>query len=96
MERHLKELYDLTQDCPAVADAVMLAKIWIKQRGLEKVREKERGGRKRERERESERREGRHIHLPSYLSGIRRIHRISFLDVGFVAPSVKEDQSTDE
>ena len=39
MERHLKELYNMTQECPSVIDAVMLSKIWIKQRGLEKVRE---------------------------------------------------------
>ena len=37
MERHLKELYDVTQQCPAVVDAVMLSKIWLKQRGLENV-----------------------------------------------------------
>ena len=37
MERHLKELYDMTQECPSAVDAIMLSKIWIKQRGLEKV-----------------------------------------------------------
>lgn len=46
MERHLKELYDMTQECPSVIDAIMLSKIWIKQRGLEKVRVREgEGGR---------------------------------------------------
>lgn len=38
MERHLKELYDMTQECPSVVDAILLSKIWIKQRGLEKVK----------------------------------------------------------
>ena len=42
MERHLKELYDTTQECPSVVDAIMLSKIWIKQRGLQKVRVRER------------------------------------------------------
>ena len=50
MERHLKELYDMTQECPSVVDAIMLSKIWIQQRGLEKVRVREREG---EGERES-------------------------------------------
>jgi hypothetical protein len=49
MERHLKELYDTTQECPSVIDAILLCKIWINQRGFEKVRERE-GGRGRENE----------------------------------------------
>ena len=36
-ERHLKELYDAVKECPALVDAVVLAKIWVKQRSLDKV-----------------------------------------------------------
>lgn len=37
-ERHMKEIYAATQECPGLVDAIVLSKIWVKQRGLNKVR----------------------------------------------------------
>ena len=36
-ERHLKDIFTATQDCPGLADAVILYKVWARQRGLDKV-----------------------------------------------------------
>ena len=36
-ERHLKEIYVATQECPGLVDAIILFKVWAKQRGLDKV-----------------------------------------------------------
>ena len=85
-----------------MVDAIMLSKIWIKQRGLEKVRE---GGRERERERGREGGRERErmrmngewsssLHYPHL--GIWRIHWLSLLIVNILASSLKEDQSADE
>ena len=37
MERHLHDLYAAMQECPAMVDAVVLCKVWVKQRGLDQV-----------------------------------------------------------
>ena len=37
-ERLLREVYAATQDCPALADAVLLCKVWSRQRQLDRVR----------------------------------------------------------
>ena len=37
MERHLHDLYAAMHECPAMVDAVILCKIWVKQRGLDQV-----------------------------------------------------------
>ncbi len=34
LERHLKELHEAMQDCPAIVDATVLFRVWSKQRGL--------------------------------------------------------------
>ena len=34
MERHLAEVYAAQQECPAMADAVVLFRVWARQRGL--------------------------------------------------------------
>ena len=48
MERHLSDVYAAQQECPAVADAVVLFRVWARQRGLSQVREeRRRGGRER-------------------------------------------------
>lgn len=44
-ERHLKELFLSVQECPAMVDAVVLFKVWARQRGLSKVRMEWRGER---------------------------------------------------
>ena len=42
MERHLSDVYAAQQECPAMANAVVLFRVWARQRGLNQVRE---GGR---------------------------------------------------
>ncbi len=37
-ERHLKELFLSAQECPGLVDAVILFKVWARQRGLSEVR----------------------------------------------------------
>ena len=37
MERHLAEVYAGQQECPAMVDAVMLYRVWARQRELEQV-----------------------------------------------------------
>ena len=37
MERHLHDLYAAMHECPAMVDAVILCKVWVKQRGLDQV-----------------------------------------------------------
>jgi len=37
MERHLHDLYSAVQECPAIVDAVILSKVWAKQRGMDQV-----------------------------------------------------------
>ena len=51
MERHLSDVYAAQQECPAMADTVVLLRVWARQRGLSQVRE--------EREEERGRRGGR-------------------------------------
>lgn len=36
-ERHLHEIYTASQECPGIVDAVVMCKIWARQRGLDKV-----------------------------------------------------------
>ena len=36
-ERHLQEIYSASQECLGLADAVILYKVWARQRGLDKV-----------------------------------------------------------
>ncbi len=36
-ERHMKEIYAASQECPGIIDATILYKVWAKQRGLDKV-----------------------------------------------------------
>ena len=36
-ERHLKELFLSARECPGMVDAVILFKVWARQRGLDKV-----------------------------------------------------------
>ena len=55
MERHLSDVYPAQQECPAMADTVVLLRVWARQRGLSQVGEERRGGREEE-EREEERR----------------------------------------
>jgi len=37
-QRHLSDVHTASQDCEAFADAVMLFKVWLRQRELLKVR----------------------------------------------------------
>ena len=37
MERHLNEVYSAQLECPAMADAVALLRVWARQRGLDQV-----------------------------------------------------------
>jgi len=37
-DRHMKEIYSASQECPGLVDAVVLFKVWAKQRGMDKVR----------------------------------------------------------
>lgn len=36
-ERHLKELFLCAQECPGLVDAVILSKVWLTQRSINKV-----------------------------------------------------------
>ena len=61
MERHLSDVYAAQQECPAMADAVVLLRVWARQRGLSQVREERRkrgGGEEEEREEERRKRGG--------------------------------------
>ena len=37
MERHLSEIYTAQQTCPAMVDAIMLFRVWARQREIEQV-----------------------------------------------------------
>lgn len=37
-ERHLKELFLSAQECPGLVDAVVLSKVWTRQRSINRVR----------------------------------------------------------
>ena len=37
LERHLSQIYTALQECPAMTDAVMLFRVWARQRGLGQV-----------------------------------------------------------
>lgn len=37
LEHHLHLMYSATQECTALADAVVLCKVWARQRGLDQV-----------------------------------------------------------
>ena len=37
-DRHMKEIYSASQECPGLVDAIVLFKVWAKQRGIDKVR----------------------------------------------------------
>ena len=36
-ERHLKELFLCAQECPGLVDAIILSKVWVTQRSINKV-----------------------------------------------------------
>ena len=37
MERHLSEVFSAVQECPAMSDAIVLCKAWLRQRALDQV-----------------------------------------------------------